>query len=402
MTEKRTITKEDIFLEARLRSEGARIEGLKGSPSGNIYTAVVLDGCDIVIGLWHNPTSHLKVIFNGEKVTILEKDEVLATGTPEVRPSWRDIVLSDGTSAQDANTWSADFAQIMLYWGCTTIPPCKYCGNSAMPIPGNWGDPRRFNGAPTDFGVLKARNVEAIAIALQNGWRGTILFAGGTPPVSKHDQLTDEMESMISQLRETVGDEILSQNQITVECFSPPKDLDLLYRWKDIGINSTEFDSQILDPNYFKAICPGRGEQNSWLEALTASTEIFGRGRGSITAIVLGLEPMDGLLKGIEERISKGIFTQLYNFTPLRGTPYEGFMPPTANWFVEAVEKIVDIYLRYASTFDVDLTEDTRFGFTRKGRSYWESIVDDEMSRRLQEMGKLGPELPKQDGIALA
>jgi hypothetical protein len=69
---------------------------------------------------------------------------------------------------------------------------------------------------------------------------------------------------------------------------------------------------------------------------------------------------------------------------------------------VEASEKIADIYLRYADTFDVDLTEDTRFGPTRKGRSYSVSIVDDEMSRRLQEMGKLGPGLPKQDGIELA
>ena len=73
-------------------------------------------------------------------------------------------------------------------------------------------------------------------------------------------------------------------------------------------------------------------------------------------------------------------------------------MPPSAQWYVEACEKIVDIYLRYADTFDVDLTEDTRFGYTRKGRSFYISIVDDEMSRRLQEMGKLGPGLPKQDG----
>ena len=77
-------------------------------------------------------------------------------------------------------------------------------------------------------------------------------------------------------------------------------------------------------------------------------------------------------------------------------------MPPSASWYVEASEKIADIYLRYADTFDVDLTEDTRFGPTRKGRSSFASIVDDEWPRRLQEMGKLGPGLPKQDGIELA
>ena len=51
---------------------------------------------------------------------------------------------------------------------------------------------------------------------------------------------------------------------------------------------------------------------------------------------------------------------------------------------------------------DTDLTEDTRFGCTRRGRPFYVSIVDDEMSRRLQEMRKLGPGLPKQGGIELA
>ncbi len=77
-----------------------------------------------------------------------------------------------------------------------------------------------------------------------------------------------------------------------------------------------------------------------------------------------------------------------------------GMMAPSAEWVVEANEKIVDIYLKYADTFDVDLTEDDRWGYTRRGHSYTECF--DELSRRLQEMGKLGPGLPRQDGIEVA
>ncbi|KKN81328.1 hypothetical protein LCGC14_0320750 [marine sediment metagenome] len=406
MTEKRTITKEDIFLEARVRSEGAQIEFKNASPDwqpdrADLYQYnVILDGCDIAIGLWNNPSSHLKVVFNDEHATIFDNDEVLGTGKQGMRPSWHNLLLNDGTSIRDANTlWSADIADIMLSSRCTTYPPCKYCSNSSTLVP--FRDFGLYRSEPTlsAFEELKARNVEATAIALQNGWRGTILFTGGTPPRSQHDKITDEMERILNQLRDTVGNEILSQNQIMVTLFSPPKDLDLLYRWKDIGINATEFETELVDPNYFKAICPGKGEPKFWTEAQAASVEIFGHGRGSTTGIVMGLEPMDGMLKGIEERISKGVFTQLFTFMPIVGSPYEGFMPPSAKWFVEASEKIVDIYLRYANTFDVDLTEDTRFGYTRNGRSYYLSIVDDEMSRRLQEMGKLGRGLPKQEGI---
>ncbi len=73
-------------------------------------------------------------------------------------------------------------------------------------------------------------------------------------------RLTDEMERILTQFCASVGDEILSQNHISEALFSPPDDLGLLYRWRDIRLSSTEFDTQIVDPDYFKAICPGRGE----------------------------------------------------------------------------------------------------------------------------------------------
>ncbi len=110
MAEKRNINREDIFLEARLRAEGSQIEVKnvkKEFEHGNIYQSVVLDDCDIVMGLWQNPNSHLKVVFDGDDVTISDGDEVLGAGTPEARASWRDKLLSDGTTVQDAMMWNA-------------------------------------------------------------------------------------------------------------------------------------------------------------------------------------------------------------------------------------------------------------------------------------------------------
>ena len=71
------------------------------------------------------------------------------------------------------------------------------------------------------------------------------------------------------------------------------------------------------------------------------------------------------------------------------------------NACAEAFEKIADIYLRYADTLDVDLTEDDRWGYTRRGQSNW-TPFQDEWTRRLQEMGKMPPGLPNQYGIAAA
>ena len=64
----------------------------------------------------------------------------------------------------------------------------------------------------------------------------------------------------------------------------------------------------------------------------------------------------------------------------------------SVGWFIAAFEKIVDIYLKYADIFDVDLTEYDRWGYTRRTRSF--EGIDDMWISRLQEMGKLPAGLP--------
>ncbi len=243
-------------------------------------------------------------------------------------------------------------------------------------------------------------SIEATVIAIENGYRGIVVLVGGAAPPPRRDQFTTDMfEAVMAQFHESLDDDTLSQLQIASDVY-PPDDLGELYKWKSYGMNSTQFDSQVMDPAYFKAICPGRGGQKSWYEAQEAAAEVFGRGRGSSSLVVSGIEPMAGLLEGIEERVSKGVYVMPTLFTPHLGSPMAGMMSPSAEWIVEANEKIVDIYLRYADTFDVDLKEDDRWGYTRRGHSYTECF--DELSRRLQEIGKLPPGLPKQDGIELA
>ena len=106
---------------------------------------------------------------------------------------------------------------------------------------------------------------------------------------------------------------------------------------------------------------------------------------------------MAALTEGIEERTSKGIFTTPLNFVPTAGSPYAQFRPPTAEWFVEATEKMVDSYFRHEDKLDLGLLSDDRPGFTMTGRSFHIMLLSDEITRRGQEMGKLPPGLPSQD-----
>ncbi len=361
---------------------------------------MVLDGCDMVVpGLPSNPLSSLEAVIEGNNVTISEKGEALVTGKQELRAPWRDKLLADGTPVDNVIMCTEDVqSNVIISRGCFAAAAgkaCRYCGLGAG---------FESNTPLASFSeTLKAAEpvIEAAAIAINSGWRGFLNLAGGATPPARRDQWTTDMaEAVMTRFHAFVDADILSELQIALQVY-PPDDLGELDKWKRFGINSAEFDSQIMDPAYFKAICPGRGEQRMWQEAQEAAAEVFGRGRGSVANVVTGIEPMAGLLEGIEERTAKGVYILPLVFMSWPGAAMEGMRPASVEWYVEAFEKVADIHLKYADTMDVDLTEDDRWGYTRRSQSNTFSVapLKNEWIRRLQEMGKLPPGLPYQYGV---
>ncbi|MHA2036644.1 MAG: radical SAM protein [Promethearchaeota archaeon] len=359
----------------------------------------VMDECDLVVLLWPNPYSRLEAVIDGENVIVNDMGKVLVSGKLEVRRSWLDKMMSDGRPVEEVfvrSGSSMSIINIIMNFRCYNYDSgqgCKYCGLFAYPI----SKTPPINVAPK----ITALQVEMAIIAAQNGWRGTLSITGGALPQSKRGQMVGRLEKVMDQLRESLDNKILSQLHIAPNIY-PPDDLEEMYMWKDMGVNAAEFDLEVMDPAYFKAICPGKSKACShdrWKEAQEVAVEIFGRGRGSFQSMVTGIEPMSSLVEGLEERISKGVYSAPLVVIPARGSPYEQFRLPTADWFVEANEKIADSYFQYADTLDVNLLTDNRPGFTRVGLSYSHILVRDEMMRRLQEQGKYSPGLPSQDFI---
>ena len=405
-TKKRNITKDDILLKARLGAEGAQVEiknPLPWQPSGGFQQPrMVLDGCDMVmhLGLESNPNSHFRMVIDGPDISISENDELLVTAKLERRAPWRDKLTSSGVPV-DAAIMCTDDVQcnIIISRGCHTAAKgkaCRFCSfgpqfESTMPL-----------GSHKETLEAAELTIEATIIAIQSGWRGFLNLAGGATPPDRRDTWTTNMvEAVMARFHESIDADVLAELQVAVQVY-PPEDLGELDKWKSFGINSAEFDSQIMDPTYFAAICPGRGEQKRWFEAQEAAAEVFGRGRGSVANVVTGIEPMSGLLEGIEERISKGVWTMPLVFFSSPGAAMEGMQPASREWYEELWAKMVDIYLRYADTTDVDMTADDRWGYTRTAQSTFFSPFKNEWICRLQEMGKLPPGLPNQYGIETA
>ena len=396
MTEKRNITKEDIFLKARMLSEGVRIKVKKQPEKGTRNRPFVMEGCDLVVMLLPNLYSRLEVIIDGDNVTISDMGKQLSSGTLEVQRSWLDEKLSNGIPVKNIFSGSASIINLVMNFRCYNYDSgqgCKYCGLFAFPM--SKTPPKSL--APKYTELL----VESAIIAIQNGWRGTMVLTGGALPPSQRVNMSEGIERIMTQLHASVDDKVLSQLHIAPNVY-PPEDFVEMDKWKELGVNAVEFDLEVMDPAYFNAICPGKSKAHPfeyWKEAQETAVEIFGRGRGVFQSMVTGIEPMSSLVKGLEERISKGIYSAPLVFVPTQGSPYAQFRPPNADWFVETNEKIADIYFRYADTLDVNLLTDNRPGFTRVGLSYPLILLRDEMARRLQEQGKLPPGLPSQDFI---
>ena len=403
MTEKRNITKEDIFLKTRLLAEGVRLE-VKGpslwQPTMDGFAKnphIVLDGCEITAVIRPNPRSRLEVVIDGNVVIISEMGEIQGTATLQAPPSWGDKLTRYGAPVKSAIAYDTAFVATLLIgnrcYAHDAGQTCRFCGLGHA-----FAQSGPLQSAEQTLALAEFQ-MEPLVIALENGWRGVLLLVGGAAPPDRRGQwTTDSLEATMTRLHERVSADILSELLIAPDIY-PPDDLGELYKWKSFGINSCEFDHEVMSPAYFRAVCPAKGEKQRWHEAQEAAAEVFGRGRGSSGLVVQGIEPMAELLEGVEERVSKGVYVQPFSFESYPNSPMEGMQGPSAEWFIEANEKIVDIYFKYGDTFDVPLTEDDRYGYTRRGQSYSPSPSDDEKSRRLQEMGKLAPGLPKQDGI---
>lgn len=360
MTEPRKITRDDVLIKTRLLAEGVRydvkgtavwqpqLDGFMKNPN------VVLDGCGLVAASRPNPHSIIDLTLDGNDVTISELGKVVATGKLEPRPAWFQELMSDGTTVGSAWSGTALTSNIMLSGRCHSFDigkGCRFCGLYAQSL--GQDKPLRETLQATE------RYIEATAIAARNGWLGHVTIVGGAlPPERRGRWMTDFFEAVMDRFREYLDDATMAQLGFGPQAY-PPDDFSEMEKWKSLGITGAVFDMEIMDPLWFKAVCPGKGDQKRWLAAQEAAVEVFG---SCATALVAGIEPMAGMLEGIEERISKGVLAYPMIFQPMAGAPMEGMRPASAEWYMEAYEKIAAIYARRG--YESEMISDDALAFS--------------------------------------
>jgi len=385
----RNITKDDIYLKARIMSEGLRIEGLalpsfqelqKSSAEAEVperldakdtesllrfYAACLkkesdafggivgnvleLDETALRVMILPNRHSRLELSVEGRRAAISEAGEVLATGKLPQTPTWHDERLSNGLPVTTAlPVMSKEIINIVFSLSCinyNTGRGCRYCNLFSNPMS------RRLVMLPKETLREWARfQGEAVKIATDAGWRGVLAVSGGALPPSQRPECLERLEILMDEIRNAIGDEMLGKLPVVYNHY-PPDNFNEMNDWKELGINATSIDIEVMDSAYFAAICPGKNAHRPhqwWKEAQEASVEIFGPYLKTTGCVVTGIEPMHTLLKGLDERLGKGVMPLPLVFMSMPGSAYWGFRPPTADWLVEATERMADIYLKHA------------------------------------------------------
>ncbi len=132
----------------------------------------------------------------------------------------------------------------------------------------------------------------------------------------------------------------------------PPPDPAKLEQAHELGFNKLIFNLEVYGEQAFKEICPGKHRlvpYERYLRRMDRAVELFGRGR-VYSGMVLGVQPIEDLRRGVADLARRGIVPDYSSFTPKRGTPLENLPRPDLLQAARFARYLADLYLEHNYT----------------------------------------------------
>ncbi len=111
---------------------------------------------------------------------------------------------------------------------------------------------------------------------------------------------------------------------------APERDLSRYDRLVDLGVDRLVFCVDLIDPEWFARVCPGKARtlgQSAFFEAMEHCARALPR--GAVTGqIIVGIEPIEHTLAGIDRIASAGAVPLVSVFRPAPGTTTADWPPP--------------------------------------------------------------------------
>ncbi len=184
-----------------------------------------------------------------------------------------------------------------------------------------------------------ARQVgETANAAFEEGVAKHILLTGGC---FGNERETDVVCSILKSVKKATGFDRVPGVLLP----SPPGNMDDLKRYFDEGITALAFSLEIWDKEFYRAFCPGKSEatpREKFIEVIRESAKIFGA--GNVYAVfVMGLEPRDSLMEGIDLLSDLGAHIVPFVWSPNPGSRLYGHRAPFGEWYAENVRRYAEI-----------------------------------------------------------
>ena len=178
-----------------------------------------------------------------------------------------------------------------------------------------------------------------------------ILFNSQNSPMFRHvligglsNDIGSERETLIRIIRKIRS---YSDKPIYLMCL-PPKKIDIAEYFAE-GVTEFGFNIEIYDRSIAKRIMPGKGRipLNRYMDSLKEAVRLCGSDGAVRTAFIVGLEPKESLMQGIEDVCKIGVAPILSAFRPIPFTQMADVIPPTDEYLYEITVEAERISNKY-------------------------------------------------------
>jgi len=227
-------------------------------------------------------------------------------------PSYFDKKNKDGFYYKEIVISHADRMRINPIVGCSFR--CKYCDMHRL----------EYKKFPLE------RILEAIDVALEdkNIKPKHLLISGGSPIAADREYLDKVYEEVTIYLK---------KKNIPVDIMlAPRKERGFLKELKDYGVNALAINLEIYNEKIAKELNPQKAatSRDFYFDFIKRAVEVFGCGKVR-SLLIVGLEPLEETLQGVEALAKIGCDPVLSPFIPGKRTQLSNFSPPT----IEDLEK---------------------------------------------------------------
>ncbi len=273
-----------------------------------------------------NSDSNYQLIAINNKLFISDSNDTLIETSVITPPDYmKDEIVIEGKKITVYTNTYTDRVRLQLISGCAN--KCKFCNATEFKY---------------EFNSIEGLE-KALQIALSQSDVRHVLISSGSVKIEDLEKLTKMYDYFGNKYSHLDLDIMMTPRGFTSYTDSSQYKEYLLHL-KDIGISGLSINMELNSTEYLERFCPEKAliGQENYLKFIELAVEIFGKNKVR-SLLIVGLEPLEETLKGVEKLAKIGCNPVL---SPL--FPYgEANNEPNAELFISAKSKSEQICSKY-------------------------------------------------------